>query len=116
MGLPGISALWMLGLILEPIGVPPEVGIVALLAIAPILDPLFTMVNVFRQLHGDDHPRPLRGLAHCDRRSRPPSSPRGDEVGTNAGTRAAPKSQAVGLYSPSARAGYMPWLSWRRGG
>lgn len=47
MGLPGVSALWMLGLILEPIGVPPEVGIVALLAVAPILDPLFTMVNVF---------------------------------------------------------------------
>jgi len=47
MGLPGVSALWMLGLILDPIGVPPEVGIVALLAVAPILDPLFTMVNVF---------------------------------------------------------------------
>ena len=47
MGLPGVSALWMLGLVLEPIGVPPEVGIVALLAVAPIIDPLFTMVNVF---------------------------------------------------------------------
>ena len=47
MGLPGVSALWMLGLVLEPIGVPHEVGIVALLAVAPIIDPLFTMVNVF---------------------------------------------------------------------
>jgi len=47
MGLPGVSALWMLGLVLGPIGVPPEVGIVALLAVAPIIDPLFTMVNVF---------------------------------------------------------------------
>ncbi len=47
MGLPGVSALWMMGLVLEPIGVPPEVGIVALLAVAPIIDPLFTMVNVF---------------------------------------------------------------------
>ncbi len=47
MGLPGVSALWMLGLVLEPIGVPPEVGIVALLAVSPIIDPLFTMVNVF---------------------------------------------------------------------
>ncbi|MFQ5525661.1 MAG: dicarboxylate/amino acid:cation symporter [Thermoanaerobaculia bacterium] len=47
MGLPGVSALYMLGLVLEPIGVPPEVGIVALLAVAPIIDPLFTMVNVF---------------------------------------------------------------------
>ena len=47
MGLPGVSALYMLGLVLEPIGVPPEVGIIALLAVAPIIDPLFTMVNVF---------------------------------------------------------------------
>ncbi len=47
MGLPGVSALWMLGLVLEPIGVPPEVGIVALVAVAPIIDPLFTMVNVY---------------------------------------------------------------------
>ncbi len=46
MGLPGPSAVWMLGIILEPIGVPPEVGIIALLAVAPIIDPLFTMVNV----------------------------------------------------------------------
>ena len=45
-GLPGVSALWMLGMVLDPIGIPPEVGIVALLAVAPILDPLFTMVNV----------------------------------------------------------------------
>ena len=42
----GPSAVWMLGIILEPIGVPPEVGIIALLAVAPIIDPLFTMVNV----------------------------------------------------------------------
>ena len=47
MGLPGVSALRMLGLVLEPIGTPPEVGIVALLAVAPIIDPLFTMVIVF---------------------------------------------------------------------
>ncbi len=46
MGLPGPSAVWMLGIILVPIGVPPEVGIIALLAVAPIIDPLFTMVNV----------------------------------------------------------------------
>ncbi len=46
MGLPGPSAVWMLGIILEPIGVPPEVGSSALLAVAPIIDPLFTMVNV----------------------------------------------------------------------
>ncbi len=47
MGLPGVSALWMLGLVLDPLGLPPEVGIIALLAVAPIIDPLFTMVNVF---------------------------------------------------------------------
>ncbi len=47
MGLPGASALAMLTLVLEPIGVPAEVGIIALLAVAPIIDPLFTTVNVF---------------------------------------------------------------------
>lgn len=46
MGLPGPSAVWMLGISLEPIGVPPEVGIIALLAVVPIIDPLFTMINV----------------------------------------------------------------------
>ena len=47
MGLPGVSALWMLSIVLEPVGVPPEVGIIVLMAVAPIIDPLFTMVNVF---------------------------------------------------------------------
>ena len=46
MGLPGPSSVWMLGIVLEPIGVPPEVGIIALMAVMPIIDPLFTMVNV----------------------------------------------------------------------
>ena len=46
MGLPGPSSVWMLGIVLEPIGVPPEVGIIALIAVSPIIDPLFTMVNV----------------------------------------------------------------------
>ena len=46
MGLPATGALNMLALILGPLGVPPEVGIIALLAVTPIVDPLFTMVNV----------------------------------------------------------------------
>lgn len=46
MGLPGPSSVWMLGIVLEPIGVPPEVGIIALIAVSPIIDPLFTTVNV----------------------------------------------------------------------
>ncbi len=46
MGLPATGALSMLALILGPLGVPPEVGIIALLAVTPIVDPLFTIVNV----------------------------------------------------------------------
>ena len=46
MGIPATGALNMLALILLPLGVPPEVGIIALLAVTPIVDPLFTMVNV----------------------------------------------------------------------
>ncbi len=46
MGMPATGALNMLALILAPLGVPPEVGIIALLAVTPIVDPLFTMVNV----------------------------------------------------------------------
>ncbi len=46
MGLPATGALNMLALILGPLGVPPEVGIIALLAVTPIVDPLFTIVNV----------------------------------------------------------------------
>ena len=46
MGMPATGALNMLALILGPLGVPPEVGIIALLAVTPIVDPLFTMVNV----------------------------------------------------------------------
>ena len=46
MGLPGPSSVWMLGIVLGPIGVPPEVGIIALMAVSPIIDPLFTAVNV----------------------------------------------------------------------
>ena len=64
MGMPATGALNMLALILGPLGVPPEVGIIALLAVTPIVDPLFTMVNVSgncaatcildRQLAADD--------------------------------------------------------------
>ena len=35
-----------MALVLGPIGVPPEVGIIALVAVSPIIDPLFTAVNV----------------------------------------------------------------------
>ena len=47
MGLPGPSAVWLLGIVLDPIGVPPEVGMIALVSVATIIDPFFTMVNVF---------------------------------------------------------------------
>jgi proton glutamate symport protein len=68
MGMPATGALNMLALILGPLGVPPEVGIIALLAVTPIVDPLFTMVNVTGNC-----------AATCilDRRLRLPEEPRG---------------------------------------
>jgi len=44
---PGIAALSMLALLLEPFGLPVTVGILLLTAIDPIVDPILTAVNVY---------------------------------------------------------------------
>ena len=43
---PGIAALSMLALVLEPFGLPALVGIILLTAINPIIDPILTAVNI----------------------------------------------------------------------
>jgi proton glutamate symport protein len=45
-GAPGVAALGMLTLVLEPLGLPAAVGIILLTAIDPIIDPVLTAVNV----------------------------------------------------------------------
>jgi len=45
-GAPGVAALGMLTLVLEPLGLPGAVGLILLTAIDPIVDPLLTAANV----------------------------------------------------------------------
>ena len=45
-GAPGLAALAMLSLLLEPLGLPVGVALILLSAIDPIVDPVFTMLNV----------------------------------------------------------------------
>lgn len=45
-GAPGVVALTMLALLLEPLGLPVAVAIILLTAIDPIVDPILTMLNV----------------------------------------------------------------------
>jgi Na+/H+-dicarboxylate symporter len=45
-GAPGVAALGMLTLVLEPLGLPVAVGLILLTAIDPIVDPLLTATNV----------------------------------------------------------------------
>lgn len=45
-GAPGVAALGMLTLVLEPLGLPAAVGLILLTAIDPIVDPLLTAANV----------------------------------------------------------------------
>jgi proton glutamate symport protein len=46
-GVPGIAALSMLVLILEPLGLPVVISMILLTAIDPIVDPILTVVNVY---------------------------------------------------------------------
>ncbi len=45
-GAPGVAALSMIGIILQPLGLPTGVAIILLAAIDPIVDPILTLVNV----------------------------------------------------------------------
>jgi proton glutamate symport protein len=45
-GAPGVAALSMIAIILQPLGLPVDVAIILLAAIDPIVDPMLTVVNV----------------------------------------------------------------------
>jgi len=45
-GAPGVVALTMISIVLEPLGLPLEVALILLLAVDPITDPPLTLVNV----------------------------------------------------------------------
>jgi proton glutamate symport protein len=45
-GAPGVAALSMIAIILQPLGLPVDVAVILLAAIDPIVDPVLTMVNV----------------------------------------------------------------------
>lgn len=45
-GAPGVVALTMISIVLEPLGLPLEVALVLLLAVDPITDPPLTLINV----------------------------------------------------------------------
>lgn len=45
-GAPGVVALTMISIVLEPLGLPLEVALVLLLAVDPVTDPPLTLVNV----------------------------------------------------------------------
>jgi proton glutamate symport protein len=45
-GAPGIAAVGMLALVLEPLELPAAVGVILLSAIDPVVDPLITATNV----------------------------------------------------------------------
>jgi len=44
---PGVAALSMLALVLEPFSIPAAVGVILITAINPIIDPILTAVNVY---------------------------------------------------------------------
>ena len=46
-GVPGLAALGMIALVLEPLGLPVGVAVILLAAIDPILNPILTVVNVY---------------------------------------------------------------------
>ncbi len=46
-GLPGIAAITMSSFVLQSLGLPVSVGIILLMVIEPIINPITTMVNVF---------------------------------------------------------------------
>jgi Na+/H+-dicarboxylate symporter len=46
-GAPGVAALSMIAIILQPLGLPVDVAVILLAAIDPIIDPVLTMVNVY---------------------------------------------------------------------
>lgn len=45
-GAPGVAAISMIAIILQPLGLPVDVALILLVAIDPIVDPLLTTVNV----------------------------------------------------------------------
>jgi proton glutamate symport protein len=45
-GAPGVAALSMIAIVLQPLGLPASVAIILLAAIDPIVDPILTVVNV----------------------------------------------------------------------
>jgi Na+/H+-dicarboxylate symporter len=45
-GAPGVAALGMLALVLEPLGLPAGVGVILLSAIDPVVDPFLTATNI----------------------------------------------------------------------
>ena len=45
-GVPGIAALFMVAIILDPLGLPSSTAVILLLTVEPILDPIVTTVNV----------------------------------------------------------------------
>jgi len=46
-GVPGIMSISMLAFVLDPLGLPTTLGIIVLLIITPIIDPLVTLLNVY---------------------------------------------------------------------
>ncbi len=44
---PGLVALGMIGMILDPLGLPANIAVIILLAIDPIIDPIITTLNVY---------------------------------------------------------------------
>lgn len=46
-GAPGLAAVSMISLILEPLGLPVQVAVILLAAIEPIVDPMITVTNVY---------------------------------------------------------------------
>jgi proton glutamate symport protein len=45
-GLPGPGSIVVLGLVLAPLGIPPEAGMTALFIVNPVVDPFITALNV----------------------------------------------------------------------
>ena len=45
-GIPGPGPIVVLGLVLRPLDIPPEVGMAALISINPVIDPFVTALNV----------------------------------------------------------------------
>jgi Na+/H+-dicarboxylate symporter len=45
-GAPGLAALGMISIVLDPLGLPVGVAVILLAAVDPIVDPILTVVNV----------------------------------------------------------------------